>query len=240
MRTAADLLFLSGTITEIEPLTHRMRRIRLTGERFRGLDWQPGQHVRVNVTPTRDWLRRPGDARRSYSIWHLDPTAGSLDLCVLDHGAGPGAEWGRRARPGQSVTLSRPEGRLTLRDAAYHLFVGDETAAVAFGAMLRALPATIPAYGVLVTDSPDGELPLPTDRALSWVHRGDADPANPAPLLRALRALDLPGDGPGIAYLAGEARACQAVRDHLVRERGWSRRQTVVKPFWAPGRRGLD
>ncbi|MEO3748388.1 siderophore-interacting protein [Plantactinospora sp. B5E13] len=106
--------------------------------------------------------------------------------------------------------------------------------------MLRALPATIPAYGVLVTDSPEGELPLPADRPLSWVHRGDADPADPAPLLRAIRALDLPGDAPGTAYLAGEARTCQAVRDHLVRERGWSRRQAVVKPFWAPGRRGLD
>jgi len=27
---------------------------------------------------------------------------------------------------------------------------------------------------------------------------------------------------------------------HLVAERGWPRRAVVVKPFWAPGRRGLD
>ncbi|GIG86435.1 siderophore-interacting protein [Plantactinospora endophytica] len=239
MKSAAELLFLTGTVEEVEPLTRRMRRVRVTGDRLRTVPWLPGQHVRVNVTPPRDWLRRPGDARRSYSVWELDRDRGSLDLCVLDHGDGPGAAWARNARPGQPISLSRPEGRLTLRESAYHLFVGDETAAVPFAAMLRALPARTPAYGVLVTDRPDGEVPLPADRRLPWVHRGDADPADGSTLLRAVRALDLP-DQPGVAYLAGEARTCQAVRDHLVRDRGWARRQVVVKPFWAPGRRGLD
>ncbi|MEN3608044.1 siderophore-interacting protein [Plantactinospora sp. ZYX-F-223] len=239
MKSPADLLFLSGVVEEVEPVTHRMRRLRVTGDRLRTVPWLPGQHVRVNVTPPRDWLRRPGDARRSYSVWALDRDRGSLDLGVLDHGDGPGASWARNARPGQSISLSRPEGRLTLRESAYHLFVGDETAAVAFGAMLRALPARTPAYGVLVTDRPGGEVPLPAGRQLHWVYRGDADPADSGTLLPAVCALDLPGE-PGTAYLAGEARTCQAVRDHLVRDRGWSRRQIVVKPFWAPGRRGLD
>ncbi len=49
---------------------------------------------------------------------------------------------------------------------------------------------------------------------------------------------DLPG-GPGAAYVAGEARTCQMVRDHLVRERDWPRTSIKVKPFWAPGKRGL-
>ncbi|WP_433221091.1 SIP domain-containing protein [Microtetraspora malaysiensis] len=57
--------------------------------------------------------------------------------------------------------------------------------------------------------------------------------------MRRVRSLDLPGE-PGVAYLAGEVRACQAVRGHLVGERGWSRRDVVVKPFWTPGRRGMD
>ncbi|GAA4203302.1 hypothetical protein GCM10022252_60750 [Streptosporangium oxazolinicum] len=49
--------------------------------------------------------------------------------------------------------------------------------------------------------------------------------------------LDLPG-GEGAAYVAGEARTCQMVRDHLVRERNWPRTSIKVKPFWTPGKRG--
>ncbi len=55
----------------------------------------------------------------------------------------------------------------------------------------------------------------------------------------ARAALALPDD-PGAAYLAGEARTCQLVRRYLLQERGWPRRAVTVKPFWAPGRRGLD
>jgi NADPH-dependent ferric siderophore reductase len=43
-----------------------------------------------------------------------------------------------------------------------------------------------------------------------------------------------------VAYLAGEARTIQAVRRHLVEDRGWDRRAVVTHPFWTPGRRGLD
>jgi NADPH-dependent ferric siderophore reductase len=85
-------LFLRATVTEVAPLTDRMRATRLTGDPLRGLAWQPGQHVRVNVTPPRSWLRNPGDARRTYSIWDLDARRGVLDLAGLDHGDGPGSD----------------------------------------------------------------------------------------------------------------------------------------------------
>ena len=58
-------------------------------------------------------------------------------------------------------------------------------------------------------------------------------------LVDAVAALDLP-DEPGVAYLAGEARTIQMVRTHLVSERGWKRRNIVTKPFWTPGKRGMD
>lgn len=101
---------------------------------LRGLDWAPGQHVRARL----DAL-----SRRTYSVW--DYVDGKhLDLCVLDQpAAGPGACWSRQERVGQPVAFTPPQGRLVLRDRApYHLFVGDETACVAFGAMLRVLPAS--------------------------------------------------------------------------------------------------
>ena len=104
-----DQFLFPATVAAVEPVAPRMRRIRLTGESLRGLDWKPGQHIRVRV----DTL-----SLRSYSIW--DYVDGEyLDLGVLDHpGAGPGARWSRQARAGQPVTFTRPQGRLVLRDGA--------------------------------------------------------------------------------------------------------------------------
>jgi NADPH-dependent ferric siderophore reductase len=135
-----------------------------------------------------------------------------------------------------------------VRPAAYHVFVGEETAAVAFGPMLRALGeggAGIGAYcrGVLEVDSPADQLPLggaiSETSSLTWQYRDGAPAAASATLLAAVEALDLPAE-PGSAYVAGEARTVQAVARHFVRDRGWPRRAVRTKPFWSPGKTGMD
>ncbi len=76
MRHPLELLFLTGVIEEVEPVTNRMRRIRIIGDELRTTPWTPGQHVRINVTAPQRWLRHPRDARRTYSVRHLDRTRG--------------------------------------------------------------------------------------------------------------------------------------------------------------------
>jgi NADPH-dependent ferric siderophore reductase len=72
-----------------------------------------------------------------------------------------------------------------------------------------------------------------------WLDRpAGASAAEPDRLVAAVAALQLAPAG-AVAYLAGEARTIQAVRQVLV-ERGWSRRQIRTKPFWTPGKRGLE
>ena len=226
-----DLVFRHGTVELVEQFTGTMRRIRIAGEALRDLAWTPGQHIRLLVGELK-WTRAFRDALRTYTVWNYD-RRGLLDLCVLDHPApGPGARWASAVRPGHRVALTRPEGRLVLRDGpARHVFVGDETAAVAFGAMLRALPASAHSHALLESSAPESRLPLPGPGRVAWVDRGA--------LLDALRDLELP-DEAAVAYIAGEARTCQAVRRHFIQERAWPRRAMIVKPFWTPGRRGLD
>jgi NADPH-dependent ferric siderophore reductase len=227
----------TGTVTEIDPIARRMRRIRIEGDDVARLAWVPGQHVRVHVADMRSpssWLR-PRDLLRTYSVWQHD---GGIELCVLDHDdGGPGVRWARQLRRGQPVRFSRPEGPFVLRDAQYHVFAGEETAAVAFGAMLRAHPSAAPAYGVIEADEPDDRLPLA--RQLHWQYRHGRSAASSQTLLEAFTRLALPGE-PGTAYLAGEARTIQLLRRHLVSERGWPRQSIRTKPFWTPGKRGLD
>jgi NADPH-dependent ferric siderophore reductase len=228
----------TGEVTAIEPVAARMRRVRIEGDEVTRLTWTAGQHVRVHVSDALDphsW-RRPRDILRTYSIWRHD---GGLELVLLDHDTGgPGARWARGLRTGQPVTFSRPEGSFALRGGApYHVFAGEETAAVAFGAMLAALPAGAPAYPLLEVAGPGDRLPLARD--VPWLYRDGRPAAASASLLEAARRLELPR-GPGAAYLAGEARTVQALRRHFVAERGWPRQAVRTKPFWAPGQRGLD
>jgi NADPH-dependent ferric siderophore reductase len=232
-----DLFSVTGTVTQIEPIARRMTRIRIEGDDISRLSCLPGQHVRVHVADMLEpssWLR-PRDLLRSYSVWqHGD----GIELCVLDHGDdGPGTRWARQLRTGHRVTLGRPEGSFVLRDAAYHVFSGEETAAVAFGAMLRALPAAVPVYGVIEVDEPEDRLPL--SRELRWQYRKGRSAASSQTLLQAFTQLELPSE-PGTAYLAGEARTIQLLRRHLVAERGWPHQAIRTKPFWTPGKRGLD
>ncbi|MGX1545436.1 siderophore-interacting protein [Streptomyces adustus] len=219
-----DLLTLRATVTEAEPVAARMRRLRLEGHALAGLDVRPGQQVRVHVTS--------GLTRRTYSVWCYEPE-GALELCVLDHpGAGPGALWARAAAVGDEVRLSKPEGSFTVRpDATHHVFAGDETAAVAFGAMLAALPATARVSGRVETGSAADRLPLAHGERIGWLVRGTIA------LPDAVREL-APEPG-GVAYVAGEARTVQRVRQ-VLREAGWDRRSVLTKPFWAPGKRGLE
>jgi NADPH-dependent ferric siderophore reductase len=221
---------LHGTVTAIDLVGRRMRKIRISATELRGQSWTPGQQVRV----------RTGDGRgprRSYSIYAYEDD--SIELCVFDHGEdGPGSVWARGLKVGQPVNFSRPEGSLVLRQPApYHLFAGEETASVAFAAMLRALPTGASAFGVVEVDTPDDRIALPD--SITWTYRAGGAAASSESLVAALRELTLP-DQPGVAYLAGEARTIQLVRKHLVKDRGWSRRDVVTKPFWTPGRRGMD
>lgn len=133
-----DRFLLSGTVDAVKDLTRGARRIRIVGQSLRDLAWTPGQHIRLLVGDLRapaNWIRGLRDTLRTYSIWDCDAADGWLDLCILDHPEpGPGARWSHDVRVGQRVSFTRPEGRLVLQDgAAFHLFVGEETASVAFG-----------------------------------------------------------------------------------------------------------
>src|SRR5262249_44301881 len=147
------------------------------------------------------------DSLRTYSVWRYDAAQGAFDLCILLHGDGPGARWAGAVQVGDAVTFWGPRGRFVLAPAApYHVFAGEETAAVAIQAMIRALPASTRIHCRVETDTPADELPaLARDGLdLRWVYR-EGRPAGPdSGLLEAVAGLELPSE-PGAAYLAGEA-----------------------------------
>ena len=242
-RGLVDRLFRHAQVAELAHLTGRMLRITLTGPDVAALRPSPGQQLRINVKDLSTFgsaARNVRDGRRSYSVWRHDAARGELDLCVLEHDdPGPGARWARQLHVGDSVTFSGPEGGFVLRDSARaHVFVAEETGAVAVTAMLRDLPAAAVVRGVLECADPEDELPQDGAHRLPWVHRGEAGAASSPLLIESVRTLDVPAGA--VAYVAGEARTCQAVRRVLTTDHGLGRRDVLVKPFWTPGKRGLE
>jgi NADPH-dependent ferric siderophore reductase len=234
-RRLLDPFLIRARVTSVEALGPRMRLLRLEGPQTRDLRWIPGQQVRVIVagaSSALDWLM---GTLRTYSVWNYDGV--SLELVAFDHAEGPGAAWARAAAVGDEVTLMKPQGDFTLRPTGFHLFVGEETASVALGAMLRAVPTAEKAVAVIEVQEAADALPLVGD--VRWHYRGSASAADSKSLVEAVRAVMLP-DEPGVAYLAGEARTIQAVRSYLVKERGWPRRSVFTKPFWTSGKTGME
>lgn len=232
-----DQFFLTGSVERVESIARRMLRIAIAAPALRSCAYVPGQQVRVCVAGTSGRFGPLGVTLRTYSVW--DHSGGGIELCVLDHGDGPGSAWARNLAVGDTVRFSAPKGGFTLRPAKRHVFVGEETASVAFGAMLRALPADAEIQGVVEAEGPQGELPLPRGERLLRLHRNGAAAYRSRPLADAVAALDLTADQ-AVAYVAGEARTCQDVRRRLVETHGFDRRSVVVKPFWTPGKRGME
>ncbi|WP_346433522.1 siderophore-interacting protein [Nonomuraea composti] len=229
-------------VTETGLVTPTMRHIRLATETPIAFPYRPGQHIRVQINDplSVQGILRPSETLRTYTIWDLDPDRRALELRAhLYGGDGIGLRWAQEAAPGDAVTFWWPQGDFFVRDEApFHLFAGDETASAAFGPMLRALGAGARVHGVLESESPEHDPLMPGPHELRRVHRRGAPAASSKTLLAAVAELELPGNT-GAAYLAGEARTCQMIRDYLVRERNWPRKAIHVKPFWAPGKRGL-
>ncbi|APU15999.1 MULTISPECIES: siderophore-interacting protein [Actinoalloteichus] len=232
---------MDAEITLVEPVTPTMRRIRLATDEPIAFPYTPGQHIRIQLRDplSVSGILRPAETLRTYTIWELRPDRRTLDVYVhLYAGDGIGLTWAREARVGDAVTFWWPQGDFFTREAPYQVFIGEETACAAFAPMIRALAPATEVYGVLESESPEHDVPVPGDHALRRVHRRGAPAVSSQVLLAAVAELDLPGTT-GAVYLAGEAKTCQLVRNLLVRERGWPRTAIKVKPFWAPGKRGL-
>lgn len=234
-----------GTVVEVGRVTPTMRRIRVFCETLGGLDYMPGRHVRIEINDPLSLygVVRPGNTLRTYTICEWSPQ--DLQFEIWAHlyedesrASAIGLNWAHTVVPGDLVRFWGPLGDFTTREAPYHLFVGEESGACAFVPLIRDLGPDAQVYGVVESATGADEVPLPRAERVHRVHRNGASAASSSILPAAVAGLELPQQA-GAAYIAGEARTGQAVRAHLIEDRGWPKEAIVVKAFWAPGKSGL-
>ena len=122
-------------------------------------------------------------------------------------------------------------------DAAWHLFLADESGLPATFAMLGALAPGARALACFEVGGP-GEVRPPPGPAgaaaeVHWLERDGAAPGTSRVLTEAAATVTLP-EGRGHAYLAAEIGVVAAARQALA-TRGLTAGQLSAKPYWRLG-----
>jgi NADPH-dependent ferric siderophore reductase len=229
----ADAALWSLTVSTVTPITVDYLRIRFDGPDLERFSFRPGQDLMMRI-PSGE----AGFTNRRYTIRAADAKAATVTVDMVVHGDGPGARWAAQAGPGDALDAIGPRGKVVIDEtAAWHLFIGDETALPGLSIMAESLPPDVPA--VMVVELPvhvDGHDPqVASDQALAlgWVERGDSEPGEPGRLVAAAeQASFLPGRGH--AYVAGEMKVVRAVTAALA-ARGFDRSAIDAKAYWRRG-----
>lgn len=209
----------AAVVEQVEDLSPRVRRLRLSVDPLRLLDWVPGDKIKLHVG---------GGNMRSYTPARVDREAGWMDVVFYLHGEGPAAEWAWRAEPGMATVFVGPARSMKggVDGVGRALFLGDETTLGLAQALSEATSGDV--VGAIEITEEDtaavGALGLSLEAVTRGATRGEA-------LLAWLHAAAPSPEG-AVAWLSGEAGSVLACRDALL-ELGWEKPQLRVKPYWS-------
>jgi ferric-chelate reductase (NADPH) len=225
--TVQKLFARSVKVVAIDDINPAFRILTLAGESLRGVAWTPGDKIQVQLG---------GWVQRTYTPLEWDADGGRTRILVCLHAGGPGAQWARSARAGDSTVLFGPRKSITLPSSpAPTIVFGDETSLGLAAAFTHhgAAPAV---HVILEVAELASTLPVLTRLGIGGaqlcVRRGhDAHVPSLSASLVALLVLDARAD----LVLTGRA----ATISRLVRDLQHSGRRHT-KAYWANGKAGLD
>lgn len=231
-------------VTAVTRLTPRMIRTSLAGPGLVGLEPAgPDQRVKLAFPQGRTFgddpeeMSRARRRRRTYTLLHLDPRAGTAEVDFVLHGGGLAGEWAAHAQMGDEVALTTPVGRFEAGHTPWLLLACDETGLPALREILTGLEAgrRVRAYVEVHDDAERQQLPCAADLEVTWLTRADTG-AEPGALLAAL-ADDVTCDAPQTsAWIAGESEAVRRLRTALVTRVGLDRKRVAAVAYWQAGR----
>ena len=219
------------TVAGKRAVSPRMTRVTFAVPRLDELVWKRGQDLVLELPQAGGAI-----ARRHYTIRHIDAPAGTLAIDFVQHGDSPAGRWLADAASGHTINAAGPRGHTYLREADWHLFVGDETALPAIFAILEGLEGAAAAHVFLEVGREEDRQPAPVPVPVTWLPRHGAAPGPGRILYDAVEAFTLP-PGRGHAYILGETSNVRAIRQRLI-ARGLGKDQTCAEGYWRPGRVG--
>ncbi|RYE84219.1 MAG: siderophore-interacting protein [Hyphomicrobiales bacterium] len=170
---------------------------------------------------------------RDYTPRMFDQARQEVVIDFVLHGDGPATKWAASAKPGDTLGIGGPRGSFVVKgDFDFYLLAGDETALPAIGRRIEELPpgAKVIAFIEIATAAEKQSFDPRANVELHWLDRSAGDPG----LVDAVRAATLPG-GTGYAFVAGEASASAAIREHLINDRKVDPDLIKAASYWRLG-----
>ena len=251
------------TVTRIEDITPKYRRIVLTGdilnEGYPLVHFACNDHVKVYFPdPETDeiiayreigydeWeVESSAGAvyRRDYTPRAYDPHARELTLDFVIHEHGVAGRWARDANVGDPLVIMGPRANWLLpENYGSYLALGDETALPAISRLIEEAPAGSHVTAVIeVADDREEQYLISADGVeldLRWVHRSTAtiEEGHLSALETAVRQVELPDNLDDLyVFAAGEAGAMKPIRRYLRRDLGLPKEQMAVDGYWKRG-----
>jgi len=197
----------------------------------------PGQHLRLLLFPNQKGKLR--NRVRTYSIWNYlhDGKKGYIDIAVCAHTDGPGSQWAELTEIGSQVLISNPLGKFTLDTSMpKHVFIGDMTALSHFYCFSRHLAPHQSMDGIIYGKD-EKQLFPDFDGSLRFTFQKIAN-GTETTIVQRCRGLEIDHDT--MVYIGGEGSLCVTLSNLFIKELGVPRKQLKVKPFWMPGKTGLE
>lgn len=229
-RALIRLLMKQARIVEAEPVAEGFRLLTLESHEFKKLHWIPGQKVQIAM----------GSAfvARTFTPIEWDAVAGRTRILGYAHGDGPGSAWISNARAGDECDVFGPRASLDVgRANGMCVVLGDETSIGLAYAASRHVPGSPMQCLLEVNVAADAHAALARlDLGGAELFERTQNEAHLADIERRLPALVAAG---ATFVLTGKASSIQRLRRAL-KALGTSSSRVMTKPYWAPGRTGLD
>jgi NADPH-dependent ferric siderophore reductase len=179
----------------------------------------------------------PRPVVRTYTVRHVRPDVGQMDIDFVDHGDhGPASAWARAAGPGSFLGFNGPgPAKLTEFHADWYIVAADMSALPVAAATLEAMPRDAKGIAFFEVTSPKDrqEIDAPAGIEMHWLD-------HPDPHVPSKQTVDLIKGLPEFAgrtqtCIAGESSVIQALRGHLMNERKLDKADAYISGYWKIG-----
>ncbi len=229
MSVIGDRLLDRVHVAEVNEVSENFRFIDLESEIFKSVSLQLGDKLQIN---TGDWNFR------TYTPVVVDRENGRVGLLVFLHGRGPGSEWAKKVRSGDTLHVFGPRRSFRLSESKAPLVIfGDETGIAVTASIQRRRDRPITKIIFEATDITEVKTivdDMRLDRVEVTAKASDGNVTEAS----ILSVLECARNGSHI-LLTGRAESIRQMRDRL-RSEGIPMSRVTAKAYWATSKQGLD
>lgn len=221
----------NAQVLDIEDIGSAFCIITLGGDALRNVAWTPGDKIQIQLG---------GWVQRTYTPIDWDAGNGRTRILVYLHSGGPGVQWARTLRKGDTCIVFGSRKSIDLTELAFSaVLFGDETS---FGLAAALLGTVQPANTNLFLEVSSLAESQPAIARFGFENAQlGVRAANDAQLteLEEKMLTVLQAQPAANIVLSGNASSIQHMRK-LLKRLGIGSNRFQAKAYWAPGKAGLD